>query len=435
MSGGVLTPEEESNNQKQEDPSIPEEESNNQDPTIPEEEPQIHEVFHDLYDFLQNKTDSVEKKKYQKLQKVFGQSAIQFNTKFLNKFIAECHQKPITELTCFKNTQFSSLYTETLTTEDKKYIHGKVVQCANLSKKLLFNEQMKKMKKMMGRASDKMKTMVNPDLLNEEKMQSILSQFETGKITPDKLESVVNKVLTVDDNTKSMISGLIKHPMMNTVLKKVSSIIGKVMPEDEEETNEEEEEEEEDEEEGPTNIKEILEELQQNETFSDIWNKMKKKHPEVMGEFIKLIELFDTDMIQGLIDKVAKTFEENEINSIDSVFSTFGKILEGDGSIQDMLWKAQGYVQEGLGNLRKMKVQIGILAISVLDELVAKEIITEQDKTILITLFAKRHSLFKRKPKKKLTKSERKDRRIKNNRRAIKSKLKRQRKKKKKSRK
>jgi hypothetical protein len=153
-----------------------------------------------------------------------------------------------------------------------------------------------------------------------------------------------------------------------------------------------------------------------DDIFTKILERIKQQHPDIAEDIEKLTEIFNSDKLFEMFDKVQDEMENVELNNFSDVIQFFQTHLQKNPSVQSTLWKLYMTLQSGLVNLNRMKANSKTILKLALDEFAASNLISAADSQLLTNLLLYGNK-FNFKPKKRETQSERQEKRLKKYRR------------------
>lgn len=373
--------------------------------------------------------NNAENGKFKQLSIIFG--TLLFNEKLLFKFCDnwEKNNQNISQMIYFKNTNFEDIYNNKLSKEEQKYIYDRFQNIYELAQTELFNRNIP-MTSECSQTDDFLKEIMSNDCIkkllgtigtgnginninsikkflknNEKKLENItqyMNKIEKNEIKgPEDITNLFNDLLSNNDLFQAIASLFNESSMLSNVSKIFENIQNAYKNECKDDTNNEQNDAQQD-----LIFKEIIEKIQQ---------RIKKDYPDVATEIEKLMDIFNIDKIMEIFTNSAPSdFDVSELSNMQNILNFLKKYIDNNPSIQNILWKLYMTLQSGLINLEKIKQHCQIILKIALEEFNKSNIISENDVSILSNLLFKGYFGQTRK---KQTKMQRKQKRIKTYRR------------------
>lgn len=164
--------------------------------------------------------------------------------------------------------------------------------------------------------------------------------------------------------------------------------------------------------------------------FEEIEKRIRNEHPEIIEEFKKYMKMFDLATITSTMENFQHKLVSVNWTNFESVANLAKEYIDDNPSLQNIIWKFHMSLESGLINLQKIKEYGKIVIKIACDEFAKKNLINPKDIDELFKLIENPASFnptkFFPKRGKKLTKEQRQNKRIKNNRRKRRKQLKNQ---------
>ena len=371
---------------------------------------EINKLFVDIFRLL---FDASANKQYDKLSVVFG--TMVFNEQLLLKFSTEYQNNvdTIENMSYFHNTTMKELY-PVLSSEDQACVKTKLNE--------IYEHVQNDLKRIHCPSSSESSSAQNFSLLNEvmkkhfnldvpkHKLEKIFEQNpQLTKLLQQQQQQLSSNLLSssssvnennIDESDSQQMLNLLSNVFGDTDAKEHFEKLRDNFPQ----------------------CKKIFETMQKIDTqkiFAKIEKTLTEKHPEILEDMDKIVQMLDMEKIRGIVDTIHDKLQSVDITNMDSILTFVKQNIDENPSIQNILWKLHMSIQSGLINMERLSKHGEVVLKIVCNEFSAANLLTSMDANNLFSLL-----FSKKSKKKKIPKKKRKETRIKKQRRKIKSKLK-----------
>ena len=352
--------------------------------------------------------------KYEEKTTKFDQLAIVFGTLVLNeklllKFCAEYdrHSSDIENIIYFKNTDFSDIYSNKCSNNERNTIVSSLKKIYDLSQTELLSKNVENhtdpnndmdrtidmilktpaLQKMIG---------MNSKNINAKKLKKM---FKTDPRLKKLIENISNSGIhngtATEEDMKNLMLNIFKdNDLVNSFYNFADNNIFKALIAN-------------------------IQNQEGNDIFKTIYEKIKNDHPDILEEIENIVQMFDADKMMILFEEIRKKFEKVDLSDMSKIIDFLKSFVSEDQSIQGLIWKFHMTIESGLVNIENIKSLLRKIMKISLREFSTNDLIKKSEYSTLINLIYGKKT--KRRPKN--SKKERKHNRIKSYRRKKKKEL------------
>lgn len=345
------------------------------------------EIFH----LLQTK-DTASSETWGKLARVFG--SLTFNNKLFLKFTSDWDKFASTpEKICyFTGTNFKVVFDE-LNANEQQSIVSNLQKMYNLAQKELLKQYIPPNTDSMFDQlleNQQLKEMLG---MSKEKLEKIKQAIKTNPKLAEMLQKSMNNEGT--DN-ESMIN------LMSNLMKENFGDIGDFLQN--------------------SAFQNVLQTLKSSnktdEIFNAVYNKIHENHPDIVADMEQITKILNTEAVSQALSNIQDKISGIDLTNMNDIFAFSKQYIDENEPIQALLWKLNKSLESGLINLDRMKKNARVVMKLFIDELCVHNLVDSADSSSLLKLFSRRYG------KPQVSKKDRQLKRIKNNRRKIRKKLK-----------